>query len=116
SKCRYILDSLEEALTTNKEPVDLSNSQITIEHIMPQTLNEEWEQMLGERAGEIYDTYLDTVGNLTLTGKNSEMGNASLFEKREVFRKSNFAINKDLADVLIWNDETIRTRADKLFE
>lgn len=116
TKCRHILDSLEEVTNTNNEPVDLSRPQITIEHIMPQTLNEEWEQLLGERAAEIFDTYLHTVGNLTLTGKNSEMGNAPLLEKRKVFAQSNFAISKDVADSIIWNDTLIRMRATKLFQ
>ena len=116
TKCRHILESLEKALTTNNEPVDLSNSQISIEHVMPQTLNEEWEQFLGENAGEIYDTYLHTIGNLTLTGKNSDMGNAPLAEKREVLKYSNFAMSKDIANSIIWNDVTIRLRATKLFE
>jgi uncharacterized protein with ParB-like and HNH nuclease domain len=73
AKCRHILESLESAMTLNKEPVDLTNAQISIEHIMPQTLNEDWEQLLGEKAAEIYDTYLHTIGNLTLTGSNSDL-------------------------------------------
>lgn len=114
AKCRHILESLEGAMITNKEPVDLSNVQISIEHVMPQTLNEEWEQLLGEKAPEIYDTYLHTIGNLTLTGSNSDLGNEPLLEKKIIYSQSNFALNKDMADAIIWSEYTIRQRAQKL--
>ena len=114
-KCRHILESLEERMTSNNEPVDLSNDQITIEHIMPQTLNEEWEQQLGEKAESIHETYLHTIGNLTLTGRNSEMGNISFSEKRRFLQQSNFALNKDVVTNIIWSDVTIRKRAGFLF-
>jgi len=116
SKCRHILESLESAFTINNEPVDLTHAPITIEHIMPQTLNEEWEQELGENARDIHDTYLHSIGNLTLSGSNSEMGNAPLSIKRRVFSESNFAISKDIANSIVWTDKTIKLRATKLFE
>lgn len=114
SKCRLVLESLEEKLTVNKEPVDLLNSKISIEHIMPQTLNEEWEQLLGENVADIHERYLHTIGNLTLTGRNSDMGNKPLLEKKEVFKESNFALNKDLAELIIWSEQLIEQRAKKL--
>jgi uncharacterized protein with ParB-like and HNH nuclease domain len=114
AKCRHILESLESAMTKNKEPVDLANAQISIEHVMPQTLNEKWEQLLGEKAAEIYDTFLHTIGNLTLTGRNPDLGNQPLLEKKIIYSRSNFAINKDLADAISWNEYTIKQRAKKL--
>lgn len=114
AKCRHILESLESAMTQNKEPVDLTNVQISIEHVMPQTLNEEWEQLLGEKAAGTYDAYLHTIGNLTLTGSNSDLGNESLLEKKKIYSQSNFALNKELAESIIWNEFTIKQRAQKL--
>ncbi len=114
AKCRLILESLENAMMINKEPVDLSNTQISIEHVMPQTLNEEWEQLLGEKASEIYDTYLHTIGNLTLTGSNADLGNRPLIEKKKIYVQSNFALNKDLATAIIWGEFIIKQRAQKL--
>lgn len=114
AKCRHILESLESAMTQNKEPVDLTNVQISIEHVMPQTLNEEWEQLLGEKAASTYDAYLHTIGNLTLTGSNSDLGNESLLEKKKIYSQSNFALNKELAESIVWNEFTIKQRAQKL--
>jgi hypothetical protein len=114
AKCRHILETLENELTYNNEPVDVRHPEITIEHVMPQTLNESWEETLGKEAPDTYENYLHTIGNLTLTGNNSPMGNASFIEKRKVFAKSNFALNKELADSIIWGEYMILQRAKKL--
>ncbi|GAA7814999.1 hypothetical protein JP0181_13190 [Helicobacter pylori] len=60
----------------------------TTEHIMPQTLTtEEWERDLGENFQEIHDKYLHTIGNLTLTGYNTEYSNKS-FQKNKAWKKA----------------------------
>lgn len=114
AKCRHILESLEESLTRNNEPVDVTHPRITIEHVMPQTLNEDWELHLGSNAAQIHATFQHTIGNLTLTGKNEPMGNASFAYKKPTFAQSNFALNQYFADQDTWNDETIQRRARQL--
>ena len=115
-KCRLILDSLEEALTKNKEPVDLKYPSISIEHIMPQTLNESWESTLGKEAVNTHSIYLHTIGNLTLTGLNEPMGNSPFHKKRIIFEKSNFSLNQSLSKQTSWNAEQIISRANELCE
>ena len=61
----------------------MKENQITIEHIMPQTLTLKWKEDLGENWEEIYNTYLHTFANLTLTGYNSSYGNHTFQEKKE---------------------------------
>ncbi|GAA9868599.1 hypothetical protein VN0644_08970 [Helicobacter pylori] len=56
---------------------------------MPKKLTEEWERDLGENFKEIYNKYLHTIGNLTLTGYNSEYSNKSFQEKKIWRRASN---------------------------
>ena len=114
AKCRHILESLETALTHNNEPVDVTHPRITIEHIMPQTLNEEWELQLGSSAAQIHDQFLHTIGNLTLTGKNEPMGNSPFAQKKPVFVQSNFALNEPIAQEDTWNAQTIQQRANQL--
>lgn len=55
----------------------------TIEHIMPQTLTMQWKQELGDNWEEIYNTYLHTFANLTLTGFNVSYSNHSFQEKKD---------------------------------
>jgi hypothetical protein len=113
-KCRHILESLEGKLTTNHELVDLSHNRITIEHIMPQVLSTDWKSYLGENHAAIHETYLHTIGNLTLTGTNEIMGNQSFERKKITLEQSNLALNKNLIEQDYWNVNEIVCRAEEL--
>ncbi len=110
-KCRLILEELEKALG-RKELVDLSNT--TIEHIMPQTLTDEWTATLGETWSHVHKTYLHTLGNLTLTGYNPELSNRPFNEKKRDLSKSNLRLNREVANTEVWDGNAIRTRGEKL--
>lgn len=91
----------------------------TIEHIMPQNtdLNEQWRADLGEEWERIQEQYLHTLGNLTLTGYNSEYSDRSFKDKRDMaggFKESPLKVNKGLGTCEIWNEAAIKMRAKKL--
>ncbi|WP_459085692.1 GmrSD restriction endonuclease domain-containing protein [Helicobacter pylori] len=90
----------------------------TIEHIMPQTLTEEWEKDLGENFKEIHDKYLHTIGNLTKTGYNDKYSNKSFQEKRGMeggFKDSPLRLNQGLRDLeSFFGEEEIKKRANDL--
>ncbi len=89
----------------------------TKEHIMPQELTEEWERDLGENFQEIHDKYLHTIGNLTLTGYNSEYSNKSFQEKQGMekgFKDSPLRLNQGLRDLESFGEEEIKKRANDL--
>ncbi len=89
----------------------------TTEHIMPQTLTEEWERDLGENFQEIHDKYLHTIGNLTLTGYNPTYSNKSFKEKRDMekgFKDSPLRLNQGLRDLKSFGEEEIKKRANDL--
>ncbi len=89
----------------------------TTEHIMPQTLTEEWERDLGENFQEIHDKYLNTIGNLTLTGYNNEYSNKSFQEKRGMekgFKDSPLRLNQGLRDLESFGEKEIKKRANDL--
>ncbi|GAA7670476.1 DUF262 and DUF1524 domain-containing protein [Helicobacter pylori] len=112
-KARYYLERLENFDT--KEPVN--TEECTIEHIMPQKLTEEWERDLGENFQAIHDKYLHTIGNLTLTGYNSEYSNRSFQEKRDMekgFKDSPLRLNQGLRDLESFGEEEIEKRANDL--
>lgn len=110
-RSRHILESLEIVLNKNNELVNMTHSQITREHIMPQNLSAKWHCELGDNADSVHSQYLHTVGNLTLTGQNESMGNKSFSEKKKVFANSNFALNSYFQDCDVWNEEEIVKRA-----
>ncbi|PUD81994.1 DUF262 and DUF1524 domain-containing protein [Helicobacter pylori] len=91
----------------------------TIEHIMPQTLTEEWKRDLGENFQAIHDKYLHTIGNLTLTGYNQEYSNKSFQEKRDMekgFKQSPLKLNQSLKDdsESVFGEKEIEKRANDL--
>jgi uncharacterized protein with ParB-like and HNH nuclease domain/predicted transport protein len=93
----------------------------TIEHIMPQNenLNAEWQADLGEDWKRIQAQYLHTLGNLTLTGYNSEYSDRSFKEKRDMdggFHQSPLRLNEGLGTCELWNEKAIQNRANLLAE
>ncbi|WRB67899.1 DUF262 and DUF1524 domain-containing protein [Helicobacter pylori] len=112
-KRKYFFERLENFDT--KEPVNTEG--LTIEHIMPQTLTEEWEKDLGENFQAIHDKYLHTIGNLTRTGYNQEYRNKSFQEKQGMekgFKDSPLRLNQGLRDLKSFGEEEIKERANDL--
>jgi uncharacterized protein with ParB-like and HNH nuclease domain len=113
-RCRLILETLENDLG-HKEPASFAAA--TIEHIMPQALSEEWKADLGvTAAADVHERWLDTIGNLTLTGYNSELSNEVFAKKKDLLQESHFEMNKAIAGYVSWNEDAIRERALYLFE
>lgn len=83
---------------------------------MPQTLTDEWKAELGADAEALHAHWLHTIGNLTLTGYNSELSNDAFAIKRGRYGQSNVEITKQIAGYDEWNEATIRDRAEWLFE
>ncbi|WP_120901737.1 DUF262 and DUF1524 domain-containing protein [Helicobacter pylori] len=112
-KKEYFFERLENFDT--KEPVNTKG--LTTEHIMPQTLTEEWKKDLGENFQAIHDKYLHTIGNLTLTGYNPEYSNKSFQEKRGMekgFKQSPLKLNQSLKDLESFGEKEIEKRANDL--
>ena len=120
---RYFFDLIENS---GKEPVDMS--ELTIEHIMPETLSSQWKNSLGDNFQEIYDKYVHTLGNLSITGYNSEYSNDPFLSKKKRYNnmlesgetkivklneelKNN--VNKE-CNIEVWNDVQIEKRAERL--
>ena len=89
---------------------------ITIEHIMPQTLNSEWRIELGSKFEQIHSEYINTIGNLTLTGYNPELSNKNFELKKRYYEESNIKMSREIANYDKWKDVEIRDRAEQLFE
>ena len=83
--CKRMLERLEESFES-KEQIPTGN--LSIEHIMPQALNKEWKDMLGEDWEQVHSDWSHRLGNLTLTGYNPEMSNCP-FEKKQSFYQEN---------------------------
>lgn len=113
----YFLRMLENR--GRKERVTIED--YTIEHILPQNenLSAAWRTELGPDWQEVQQTYLHTLGNLTLTGYNSEYSDHPFAKKRDMeggFRDSPLRVNKGLGQLESWRASEIRARARRLAE
>ena len=109
--CKYALIRLNGEHKETAEP-----DKLNIEHIMPQSLDADWKVSLGENHEEIHERHLHTIGNLTLTAYNSELGNMSFSRKRDIYKDSMVAMTKALAGFERWGEGEIRERAGNLAE
>ena len=113
--CKHILDRLENA--GYQEPSPVHN--YSIEHIMPVGITSapQWQEMLGEGWAKIHETWLNRLGNLTLTAYNSKYSNRPFDEKKEIeggFRQSAVRINHDVRDQPRWTANEIKARGERL--
>lgn len=119
----FLFDRLENA--NDKEYLDVAseirNGDISIEHIMPQSLSEEWKQSLGDNWDEVANKYMHTLANLTLTGYNSEYSNRTFQEKRDGirakdgsviggFKSSHYRLSETLKGLEQWTETEILER------
>jgi uncharacterized protein with ParB-like and HNH nuclease domain len=110
-KTKLILESIEENFA-HKEAVPFEN--LTIEHVMPQTLSVWWQNHLGKDWEETHELFLHTIGNLTLTAYNSELSNDDFISKKQMYSESHLELNKYFIPLSSWTRTEIEKRADVL--
>ena len=112
----YLLRKLENF--GRREPVSVTD--YTIEHVMPRTLTEAWQQELGEDFQRIHEVWLHKIGNLTLTGYNPDYSNFSFKKKRDMpekgLRYSPLHLNQSFANMEQWGEAAIKRRTAELAE
>lgn len=114
----YFLDRLENH--NNNEKVKISgNEKITIEHIFPQNPNPKWKEDLGiEEYDFIKDNFLNTIGNITLSGNNGKLSNKPFLEKRDLkdggYKDSRLWLNSYLGKIDRWDKSKIEERYELL--
>ena len=117
----YFFDRLENH--NNREPVDVKIPGITVEHIFPQNPDSGWRSVLDADEYEaLGEKYLNTVGNLTLSGNNGRLGNKTFVDKRDMdenggeqgYRFSRLWLNRDLATLKRWDVEQVEARAERI--
>lgn len=113
--CKLLLAAIENQ---GKEQLIIDN--LTIEHIMPQNknLSTAWQKMLGEDVWQnVQEKYLHTLGNLTLTAYNSELGDKPFDVKQQELddvKTKVVILYSDVKGLTVWNADTIEKRANRL--
>lgn len=115
-RCRFVLETLEEDFK-HPERVELSN--LWIEHVMPDTLDEKWKGYLGSNWENVHETYLHTIGNLTLVAPepNRDILKNKLFSEKKTdwYSKSKLSLTLEINNNWNeWTENEIQERASIL--
>lgn len=113
---RYTLRRLETRVHVGAEVELKANNLVHIEHILPQTLTDEWRAVLGVEGVERHTEYLNRYGNLALFyyGYNIPASNKSFEQKKEYYTQSDVVLTRELAATDTWDLEAIDSRQHRL--
>lgn len=113
----YLFELLENF--NNREYVDTSREDITVEHIFPQKPNEDWVSSLNEEEFLLFkEKHLNTIANLTLSGNNGSLGNKAFLDKKKMnsnggeqgYIYSRLWLNDYLKTINVWNISNYEAR------
>lgn len=116
SYCKFILSLIEEKITRFRP--DKNDKYLQIEHIMPQSLNDDWKKTLGNDYEQIHQEYVHSIGNLTLIRHNQELGNKSFKQKKDVYiNNAGLQIAKNnITNCDVWNKKSILDRRNWIID
>lgn len=118
----YMFELLENY--NNREHVNTANENITIEHIFPQTPNEDWNKVITpDDYFQFKEKYVNTIANLTLSGNNGALSNKSFKDKKVMNRQgaeqgynySRLWLNDYLKTIDNWNINNYNVRFDLIY-
>lgn len=114
---RYFLASLERFARGEANCELVPNAEVSavnLEHVLPETLSEDWKGLNAEIAG----AYARRIGNLVLLSskKNSELGNQGFAKKKATLAASEFVLTKEVGEADNWGPDEIDARQGKLAE
>lgn len=110
---KFLLSELER-FKSDVQVVDTRDFEV--EHVMPQTLSAEWQEEILAAGVDLDDAraLLHTLGNLTLSGHNPQLGNSPFRAKRIVFEESPLRLNHELAAIRSFVPQAIEERSVEL--
>ena len=109
---KLILERIERSFG-HPEVIDFQEADLQIEHIMPQTLTQEW-RAISPSSGKIRircSQLVHTLGNLTLTAFNGTLSNNPFERKQEIYEASHLEMNRALVETDVWGRDQILDRA-----
>ena len=133
--CRFVLCALEEQFQSKEIHTDLwakdksAKYVWTIEHIFPEGDNipQEWVDMVADGdkmlAKSLQEEYVHTLGNLTITGYNSNLSNMSFDRKKnrksrdgskDIGYRNGLYLNADVVNQDEWKIANIKERTNRL--
>jgi hypothetical protein len=111
---KYFLYELESHSPFPKGLPAYDDAAISIEHVMPQTLSNTWEESLSAADRAMFDVRVHCVGNLAIVSANSEISNAPFEVKKHFYRETNFYFTRQLCKHGKWDISEIEQRGREM--
>ena len=113
---KFCFALMEEGLSGSRP--DLTDPNLRLEHIMPQTLTEAWRTMLGPKGVVRHQQEVHLLGNLTLIRGSQELGQKPFPEKKLIYEgEGGLEISKiGILDQVVWTSECIQKRTEQLID
>ena len=109
---RLVLLGIENQ--NNKHKINMEN--LSIEHIIPQSLTSEWINVLGQNS-KTHKQFVHRLGNLTLTAYNSELSNNPIQRKIEIINETrHLRMNTELQDIEKFTYDELNQRTLSIIE
>jgi uncharacterized protein with ParB-like and HNH nuclease domain len=115
---KYLLNELEnrKCLDNKESPPNWEeiDKKATIEHIWPDSPRM-WSSWTKEEK-ETHQKHVYNLGNLTLTFWNPSLSNKDFPDKKEMYKQSNLAIQRELASNNSWGATEVEKRTKEIIE
>ena len=113
---KFCFALMEEGLSGSRP--DLTDPNLRLEHIMPQTLTEAWRTMLGPKGVVRHQQEVHLLGNLTLIRGSQELGQKPFPEKKLIYEgEGGLEISKiGILNQVVWTSECIQKRTEQLID
>lgn len=107
---KYILRKVEAANSGMAEIAD--NSNITIEHVLPQNFSQNWSAPQGED----YSSLVYRFGNMILVeeGLNREAGNSNFVVKKDIIARSQFSLAHSVSQRDCWGEAEVNQMQENM--
>ena len=118
-----ILERLEEYFASQPRGADPAASYALfedesetrmIDHIMPESLSDNWKEHLGSDWQAVHADFLHRLGNLTITQENASIKNADFEVKKAWYALDNLLINANMKNIRFWRRYQIDQRSGVL--
>lgn len=110
ARAKYVLAMLEKAADSKanrpERPLDWASNAVTIEHVMNQSAGASDDELIT----------INEIGNLALLEKrlNQQLGSAAFAKKRDVYKKSEFALTRAVGSAEEWNRDKVSDRTAEM--
>ena len=108
-RAKYLLLKLQNSLDHSLGA--LHESDLTVEHILPQSIDGTWGTLFNSPETKVYK-----LGNMVLVPKNNnkDLSQKLFAEKKEVILQTDLAINRTIKEFTVWNEDSLVKRQDEL--